>query len=774
MQKFAVGQAIRRVEDERFLKGEGRYIDDIAPEGLAHAAFVRSPHAHARIVSIDTEDARDLPGVLAVLTHEDVAKAGLGAFPTLDTFDGLDKDGVRVPPRHALTGGVVRFVGDPVATVIAETPAIAREAAELVTVEYEDLPAVVDLRHVLERKAPLVWPQFKTNRCYHFVKGDPKAVEAALKASHHVTRLTLVNNRLSPSAIEPRGVIGDWNEASQQYVLTVSGQAVHGQRGQMADRIFKVKSDNVRVIMPDVGGGFGAKNFVYPENVMVMLAAKLLRRPVKWIATRSENFLAEIHARDHVTEVALGLDRDGRFTALNVETVANMGAYLSSYATIIPSSASYVALGGPYAIPHMAMTVDAVFTNTNPIDAYRGAGRPEAAYLLERIVDVAAAETGRDPADLRRINFIRSFPHKNALGMLIDVGDFEGNLDAVQSAADTEGFDARVEASRAAGKWRGRGFSSYMEVTLGVPFEEAEVRFEENGTVSLLVGSQSTGQGHETAYLQILETELGVPHEKVRFVQGDTGVIPTGGGHGGSRSLKIAGSSVYETAGETRAKAKRAAAFLLGVPEEAISFEHGLFVQKGSNRRLSALEIEEQLRKASPLPEGVPSTLTTRKRFERSGLSFPNGVHLCEVEVDPETGVVRLDRYTIVDDFGAIVNPLIAAGQVMGGTAQGIGQALLELAVHDETGQLLTGSFMDYAMPRADVIPPFSVRFNESAPTKTNPLGVKGAGEAGATGAPAAVVNATVDALRRAGLPVLHVDMPLTPERVWQAIRTAR
>ena len=767
MQKFGMGQAVRRFEDERFVRGEGNYIDDIVLPDMTFAAFVRSPYAHAKIVELDISDAQEAPGVVKVLTHADVAEAGLGAFPTITAVDGVDENGISVPPRYALTGDAVKFVGDPVAMVIAETIEQARDAAELVMVDYDPFPAVTALDSVLDEDTPVIWPEIGSNRAYHFHKGDEAAVDEIISSAHHVASLQLINNRLSPSAVEPRGAIGDYVADDEQYVLRVSGQAVFGQRGQMADVIFKVPPEKMRVIMPDVGGGFGAKNFVYPENVMVLLAAKLCGRPVKWIADRSENFISEIHGRDHLTQVDLALDEDGQFLALKVQTKANMGAYLSSYSTIIPSSASWVALGGPYVVPAMSMSVDAVFTNMVPVDAYRGAGRPEAAYLMERIVDIAAGEMGIDPIELRQRNYIRSFPHTTPLGIEIECGAFADNLNLAGKQAELASFDERREASHRNGRLRGYGVSSYLELTLGMPADDSEIRFDDDGGVTMVVGSASTGQGHETAYRQIVHDELGIAPDKIRYFQGDTGKIASGGGHGGSRSLKIAGSALFNAAGEVRAKGVKAAAHVLDGAESEIEFGDGLFRVAGTNRQIDILELEEALRTRDDLPADVPGTLTSKAHFERPSHSFPNGVHVAEVEVDPDTGHISLERYTVVDDFGRIINPLIAEGQVSGGAVQGIGQALTEGVVYDEDGQLLSGSFMDYAMPRADDVSSIDVTFNEDQPTRTNPLGVKGAGEAGATGAPPAIVNAVLHALKERG--VRHIDMPLTPEKVWRA-----
>ncbi|MEM7426873.1 MAG: xanthine dehydrogenase family protein molybdopterin-binding subunit [Pseudomonadota bacterium] len=773
MEKFAVGQAVRRREDERFLTGGGQYLDDIVLGNMCHAAVVRSPHAHAKILGVDTSDAQAAEGVVAVFSAEDYMKEGYGPFPTLTAIDGVDEHGVRHPERHALTGDVARFVGDAIALVVAETRQQAKDAAELVMVEFEDLEPVTDLATVLDEETPVIWPDLGAgNLCYTFFKGDLAKTDAAIEAAAHVVELDLVNNRLAPSAIEPRGAIGDWNAEDGQHVLYVSGQAVHAQKGQMAAAIFKVDPEKIRVIGPDVGGGFGAKNFVYPENVLVMWAAWKLGRPVKWVAERGENFLSEIHGRDHLTRTSLALDADGRFTALKVETIANMGAYLSSFATIIPTSASWVVMGGIYDIPTVAMEVKSVFTNTVPVDAYRGAGRPEAAYIIERLVDMAARQTGIDRLELRRKNLIRSFPYKTALGMEIDCGAFEQNLDlAAKTIGLADAEKRRKQASRN-GKLHGFGVATYLEVTLGNPVDATEVRFEDDGSVTLLAGTQSTGQGHETAYMQILESRLGIPQEKVSFVQGDTDLVASGGGHGGSRSLAIGGTALHLTAAEIIEKGLKAAAHVLEENEDAISFGDGLFSARGTNKSISVLELQNALQEMNDLPDDIPASLSTKGSYEREAFNYPNGTHIAEVEVDPDTGKVDLVGYAVTDDFGHIVNPLIAEGQIIGGSVQGIGQAMLEGVEYDpESGQLLTGSYMDYCMPRADDLPAIQVGLNQDAPTKTNPMGVKGAGEAGATGAPPAVVNAVCDALSEYG--ISHIDMPLTSEKVWRAIRSA-
>jgi carbon-monoxide dehydrogenase large subunit len=772
MEKFGIGQAVRRREDERFLTGAGSYIDDLNFEHVAHAAVVRSPHAHARIVALDVSQASSAPGVIGVFTGEDYMKSGNGPFPTVTAIDGLDENGVRHPPRHALAADIVRFVGDPVVFVVADTLQQAKNAAELVDIEYEILDHITDLAHVLDDDAPIVWPQFDTNVCYNFFKGDREATDAAISDAAHVVELDLINNRVAPAAVETRGVIGVWDDEDGQYILHVSGQAVHAQRQQIAEAIFKVPLEKIRVHAPDVGGGFGAKNFVYPENVLCIWAAKHLNRPVKWIAERNENFLIEINGRDHLTKAILALDAEGRFTAIKVDTVANMGAYLSSFGTIIPTAASWVVMGGAYAIPNILMDVKAVFTNTIPVDAYRGAGRPEAAYIIERIIDVAAAQTGFDRLELRRQNFISNFPFKTALGMVVDCGEFAQNLDMASKQIDVSGFSERKRASEANGKRRGLGYSTYLEVTLGAPTEDAEIRFDNDGKITLLMGTQATGQGHETTYVQLVHSVLGIPPENVRYVQGDTGIIATGSGHGGSRSLAIGGNALHGAAGEVVERGKLAAAHVLDAKLEDVEFAEGLFSARDTNETISVLELHRALVDAANLPDEVPGGLTVKKQYEREAFNYPNGCHIAEVEVDPETGRTDLVAYAVVDDFGRIINPLIATGQIMGGAVQGIGQALLECVVYDnDSGQPVTGSFMDYTMPRADDIPDISVGLNENVPTATNPLGVKGAGEAGATGAPPAIVNAVCDAL--AGDDVTHIDMPLTAEKVWRAANGA-
>lgn len=773
MEKFGIGQAVRRREDERFLKGEGRYIDDISLPRQLFGVVVRSQHAHARLVSVDTTDASAAPGVACIVTIEDCHAAGLGPIPSMTAIEGIDPDSLQHPARYPLADGTVKYVGEPIVFVVAETVAQARDAAELVFVEYEPLPAMVDLAASLDDEAVQVWEGHETNRAFRFTKGDARAVAAVFDAAPRVVSLDLINNRVAPSAIEPRGSIGEYDAEAGRYTLHVSGQAVHGNKMQMAAAVFRTEPDNIRVVAGDVGGGFGAKNFVYPENILVMLAARLTGRPVKWIAERTETFFAEVHGRDHVTHAELALDDDGVFLGLRVATTANMGAYLSSMAPVIPTAASWVSMGGNYTIADVYMEVNAAYTNTVPVDAYRGAGRPEAAYIIERLVDVAALELDCDPGELRGNNFIRTFPHQMSLGMNIDCGDFAGTHAMAMQSAGLAHSSARKKHAAARGKLRGVGTSSYLEVTLGMPSDGTEIRFEDDGKVTLLVGTHSTGQGHETAYSQIAHEVLGLAFEDISIVQGDTDLVATGGGHGGSRSLMIGGSAMLGAAEKVRDKGRVAAAHILDADLDDIAFADGLYSVRGTNLSITLLELERALREVEDLPEGVERTLGSSATFERTRHSFPNGCHVAEVEIDPDTGLVVLVEYTVIDDFGRILNPLIAAGQVYGGSVQGIGQALLEQIVYDnQSGQIFTGSLMDYALPRADDLPAMTVKFNETAPTDTNPLGVKGAGEAGATGAPAAIANAVLNALKDHG--VRHLEMPFTPEKVWRAIKAAR
>jgi len=768
-----IGEPLRRKEDFRFLTGRGRFIDDINLEGQAHAVVLRSVYAHARIKGIDAAAARAHPGVLLVVTGEDWAREGFGHIPTRSGVrknrDGSD---FKEPPRHCLALDRVRYVGEPVALVVAESALIATEAVEMIDVDYEPLDAVTDPVKALAEGAPLLWDDIPDNLCVDWEIGDEAVTAAAFEVADHVVTLELINNRVTAVPIEPRGAIARYDAETDGYLLINATQNVHANRDIFADKVLHIPAAKLHHVAPDVGGGFGVKNGVYGEPALLLHAAKRLGRPVKWINTRSESFLSDTHGRDQVNKVQIALDADGTFRALRAETVGNLGAYCATIGPFTATGGSARTQGGPYAFPTLYYRGRAVFTNTAPMDPYRGAGRPEASFQIERMVEYAARELGLDPVAVRRKNLIPSdaLPMKSPTGLDIDCGNFPEVFERTLKLADHAGFAARAEASRARGRLRGFAIAPYMECTGGGPKEYAGVTFHEDGTVELAVGSQSTGMGHETSMSQILAARLGLDVESIRYIQGDTDATPIGAGHGGSRNLEVGGSAVTQAAGEVIEKAKAVAAHLFGTAPENLRFEDGAFVEPGTNHSATMAEVIAASFDPARLPEGLaPGCLNTGTTFERQVISIPNGCHAAEVEVDPETGAVELVGYWVVDDFGPIVNPLLADGQVMGGVAQGIGQALLEQAVYDaESGQLVTGSLTDYALPRADTIPPITIAYYEDAPTAKNPLGVKGAGEAGCCGAPPAVVNAVLDALKERG--VRHIDMPVTSEKVWRAL----
>jgi aerobic carbon-monoxide dehydrogenase large subunit len=763
MGEFGIGQPMRRKEDERFLLGRGRYVDDEPAEGHLFGFVVRSHAAHAEIRRIEVEAARAAPGVHAVLTGQDYRDAGVGPLPCMSD---IGAEIIR-PERYPLQSERVRHVGDPVAFIVADSLAEAKDAADLVEVDYDLLPPVVDAVAAQGADAPRLWPEAPHNQAFAFQAGDAGAVAEAFSRAAHVVDLRLVNNRVVVAAMEPRGAMAEYDPAEDRLTLRFSGQAIHGLRTQLAGLVLRIPEEKLRLIAPDVGGGFGMKNFLYPEYALLLLAARELGRPVRWVAERSEDFVSDTQARDQVTDVALALDEEHRFLALKVETTANLGAYLSTNGPLIPTRPTMIVLGGCYRIPAIDFRVSGVFTNTVPVDAYRGAGRPEASYIIERLVEHAAHELKVRPSELRRRNFIApgDMPYRTALGQTLDCADFAGTMDKALSLADREGFEARRRASEAKGHLRGLGMASYYEATLGIPQEAAEVRFEEDGTVAMVVGTQSNGQGLETGYAQILNEFLGVPPDRVHLVQGDTALVATGGGHGGSRSTQLGGSALFKAAEQVRERGRELAAEHLEVAAADIEFEDGTFRVVGTDRAISLLDLAAQHR-----ADGR-SLLDARAEYQRESFTFPNGCHVCEVEIDPDTGEVRIARYSICDDFGRVINPLLVEGQVHGGTAQGIGQALLERTVYEEgTGQLLTGTFMDYALPHAADMPSFRFTMNE-VPTKTNPLGVKGCGEAGCVGALPAVMNAVIDALRPRG--ITHIDMPATPEKIWRLLNGA-
>ena len=757
------GQSLRRLEDHRFLTGQGRFTADLR---LAHEAVlkvVRSPHAHARILAIDAAAARAAPGVLGVFTAIDLAALGPIPCSTAVPTDGP----MLTPHRPALATGRARHAGEPVAFVVAETEAQALDAAELVAVEYDALPCVVEAVDALAPGAPQLWDDVPGNLAFRFRKGDAAAARAAMAAAAHVVSLDLVNNRLIVAALEHRTCVGEYDAASETFSLLLSGQGVHGIRQDLAQSVFRVPLPQVQVSSPDVGGGFGVKNGLYPEYIMALFAARLLGRPVRWESTHGEDFVSSAHARDNVSLARLGLDAQGRFLALEVETVANLGAAMATGGPGSSTNAPGNAMGGGYVIPAVSMSVRGAFTNTVPIDAYRGAGKPEANYLIERLIDEAAHVLQLDRVELRRRNLVDSFPHRTAVSTTIDGGSFAGNIDMALDRADTAGFPARREASARAGLLRGLGVTCYLETARGAPGEGAEVRFAADGRVLLLLGTQSNGQGHETSFPQIAADRLGLPIEAFRYIQADTREVRAGHGHGGARSLHMGGTALVAAIDGVLDKGRLVAARLLQAEPGSVRFEAGSFRIDG--RSVSLMEVARAA--IDPAPGGEAGGLDSYAWTPLDLITFPNGTHVAEVEVDPDTGALALLRYTGVDDFGAVVNPMLLEGQIQGGLAQGIGQAMLERTVYDpSSGQLLTGSFMDYTLPRAADLPPLSVHLN-GIPTNANPLGVKGAGQAGAIAAPQAVVAAVLDALRPLG--VRHLDMPLTPERVWRAIAEA-
>jgi carbon-monoxide dehydrogenase large subunit len=728
--KFALGQSLQRLEDDALLRGAGRYADDFVLARAAHACFLRSPHAHAKIRSISIAEAMKAPGILAVLTGKDAAAAGLGSIPCLIPVPGLKET-----PRPVLALGTVRHVGDPVAMVIAETLAQAKDAAEKVQVDYAPLPAVVDTR--------------KGEVAFEIGLGNAREkVDAALAKAAHVTRLELVNNRLVANAIEPRAALAEHDAASGRTTLYTPCQGPHHLHGQIADTVLKTGRDKLRVVSGDVGGAFGMKIFLYPEQPAVVWAARRLKRAVRWTAERSESFLSDAQGRDNWTLVELGTDRDGRFVALRVTTSANMGAYLSNFGPFIPQLAAPM-LSGVYKIGTIFLDIKGTITHTVPVDAYRGAGRPEAIYLLERTIDVAAYELGLAPEELRRRNFITpsDMPYQTPVESRYDSGDFAAVMERAMERADWEGFLERKSLSSRNGTLRGIGVGMYIERCGGGPGDTVSVKID-SGSVTLFSGMQDNGQGHTTTFVQILSNKLGVDAEKIRVVQGDTDIVPPEGLTGGSRFLALGGVAATKAADEVIAKGKQEAARRLEAAASDIEYRDGEFRIAGTDRRIGIFELGD---------------LQSTQTHAPPDYTYPNGCHICEVEVDPQTGRAAIERYTIVDDFGRAMNPKLLEGQVQGGTVQGIGQALLEHAVYDAHGQLLSGSFMDYAIPRARDLPPIDCGFHH-VPCVTNPLGIKGAGEAGAVGAPAAVVNAVVNALG-----VRHVDMPLTPEKLWRA-----
>ncbi|MSQ55042.1 MAG: xanthine dehydrogenase family protein molybdopterin-binding subunit [Betaproteobacteria bacterium] len=762
-----IGKSVRRIEDEKLLGGLGRFTDDVSLPGQAHVAFVRSPYAHARIAKIDTSAARTAPGVIAVFTGADVVVEGLGPIPFNVIHKRHDGSAMTVPPRMPLTADVARFVGDAVALVVAETRNQARDAAELVEVDWEPLPAVADLEASARGDAPPVWPAGFTpehgNLVAYYRMGDAAACAAAMAQAKHVVRLKIVNQRVLANAIEPRSLAGSYDAAAKRFTLYCPTQNPLTVRKQLADDVFKLPGENFHVICTDLGGGFGTRGYAYPEHAALLFAARRTGRPVKWLADRSENFLCEVHGRDNVTEAQLAIGADLKFLALKITTLANVGAYISNFGASVPAMSGARAPSGVYAIPVLDHEVKMLHTNTTPVDAYRGAGRPEMGYLLERLVSRAALELGIDPIELRLKNFVQpaQFPYKNPAGQTYDCGQFERILRGLLAAADWNGFPARRAKALERGKLYGRGIASYIEVTgSGQLTEVVHVTVESNGQVTLISGDQAIGQGIATGLAQVVADRLGVPPESVRVIMGDTDHVKSGGGAGGSRGMQVGGSAAWIGAQVLVEKARTLAARELEAAEADLEYRDARFRIAGTDRSIGIFELAGKQAERRIFIEHSETM---------KGQTWPNGCQAVEVEVDPDTGMVQLARHTAVDDIGKVVNPLVAEGQMHGGAVQGIGQALCEHSIYDAAGQLLTGSFMDYAMPRADQVPDFDMHFDESVPTAMNPLGAKGVGEAGCHGATPAVVNAVIDALSVRG--IRQIDMPLTPERVWRALQ---
>ena len=759
--RSVIGDTPKRREDLRFITGRGKYLDDLTFQGLAHAVVLRSPHAHAVIGAVDSRTARVAPGVLAVLTAQDAAVDGLQPLRPSAEANAQTGERFAFAPQPLLAEHKVRYAGEPVALIIAESHVQALDAAEQVVVDYSPLPAVTTAAAARAPGAPEISPEVPGNLCFDWRTGDGRAVAAAFAASAHVVEIDLDNHRIVTNPMEPRGVIGLYDAGSGRYTAYVSSQSIHATRDNTA-RALGVPPTAVRLVAPDVGGGFGAKNFIYPEHVLIPWAARRVARPVKWIATRSEGFLCDHQARDHHAEAALALDADGHFLALRVNSAANAGAYLVSAGGV--ETFQYVHLPGTiYRIPAIELQVSAVLTNTAPVGVTRGPGFAEAVNIIERLIDKAALQCGCDRAELRRINMVppEAMPMTNAFGNTVDSGAFPQTFDLALAVADVEGFPARRRESQARGFLRGLGFAYHIKGTGGSPHENVDIRFGADGTVSLITGTQTIGQGHETTFPQILADRLGVPNERIRLVQGDTDMIPLGGGHGSSRATYMGGTAIWRASDEIIAKGTRIAADALEAAEADIIFADGRFVVSGTDRSVSLLDVAAIAR-----DKGTP--LDTYHAWTREWMTFPNGAHVVEVEIDCDTGEVKLARYTAVDDYGVLVNPMIAAGQAHGAIAQGVGQALLEHAVYDPaSGQPIAGSFMDYAMPRADDLPSFDLGFNGTRCT-TNPLGVKGCGEAGAIAAFPAIANAISDALAPFG--ATDLAGPATPLRIRKAI----
>ncbi|MGC8202824.1 xanthine dehydrogenase family protein molybdopterin-binding subunit [Aliiroseovarius sp. PTFE2010] len=781
-----IGASTKRREDVRFLTGKGRYTDDINLTGQAYVVFVRSQIAHGTLTNVDTSDAASMPGVVRIFTGADFE--GVGGIPC--GWQVTDKHGepMQEPVHPVIAQGKVRHVGEIVAAVVAETEVQARDAAEAVVVDIDELPAVVDMKKAVQEGAPKIHDDLKNNLCFDwgFVEENKAAVDEAIANAAHVTTLELVNNRLIANPMEPRVAVGDYAQHSDESTLFTTSQNPHVIRLLMGAFVLGIPEHKLRVVAPDVGGGFGTKIFHYAEEAFCTFAAKQLRRPVKWTSTRSEAFMSDAHGRDHVTRIDLALDADNNFTALRSETYANMGAYLSTFAPSVPTWLHGTLLAGNYKTPLIYTNVKGVFTTTVPVDAYRGAGRPEATYQVERVVDKAARELGVDPIALRRQNFITEFPYATPVAVEYDTGDYVATMDKLEQIADIAGFDKRLAESKKRGKLRGLGINCYIEACGIAPsnlagqlgaraglYESATVRVNATGGLVVMTGSHSHGQGHETSFPQVIAEMIGIDADQVEIVHGDTANTPMGMGTYGSRSLAVGGSAMVRATEKIINKAKKIAAHLLEAADADIELKDGAFSVAGTDKSVAWGDVCMAAYVPHNYPlEDIEPGLEETAFYDPSNFTYPSGAYCCEVELDPDTGKVTIESFAAADDFGNVVNPMIVSGQVHGGIAQGVGQALLEGAVYDENGQLLTGSYMDYAMPRASDVPFYRVDHSCQTPCTHNPLGVKGCGEAGAIGSPPAVVNAVVDALQRAGKDITHIDMPLSPSRVWQAMNS--
>ncbi|MDB5557522.1 MAG: aldehyde oxidase and xanthine dehydrogenase molybdopterin binding, partial [Enterovirga sp.] len=769
--KFGIGQPVHRREDPVLVQGHGRYTDDIALPGQVYAAFVRSPYAHGEIRGIDTATAADMPGVLGVYTAADLT--GYGDLPNAMSFKSRDGSPMKKPSRGALPADRVRYVGDPVAFVVADTMMAAREAAEAVALDIEPLPAVVTAEDAVADGAPALYDAIPDNVFFDYHHGDVAAVDAAFAGAAHVTTLKLASHRLVVNPMEPRAALGEFDSETGRFTLHLGNQGAFGMRAGMAG-LLNEPVEKVRILTPNVGGSFGMKSSPFPEYVCLLHAAKVLGRPVKWTDQRSESFLSDHHGRGLEVSAELALDADGRFLAVRITGLADFGAYLTPVAPLFSSINIAKNVVSVYRTPQVAVDIRCAFTNAVPVSAYRGAGRPEGNYIMERLIETAAHETGHDAVALRRLNHIRpdEIPYDTPVETTYDSGEFTALLDKTLQAADWDGFELRKAESASRGKLRGRGVGQYLEVTAPPTNEMGGIRFEPDGDVTIITGTLDYGQGHWTPFAQILSAKLGIPFERIRLVQGDSDQLVAGGGTGGSKSLMASGTAILEGAEKVIELGREIAAELLEAGKGDIEFADGRFTIVGTDRGIGIMELAHKLREGVSLPDATPRSLDVKHVHQSSPAAYPNGCHIAEVEIDPETGTTEVVRYTMVNDFGTIVNPMLVEGQAHGGVLQGIGQALLERTAYDPEGQLVSGSFMDYALPRAHDAPPFGPFMSRPVPATTNPIGAKGCGEAGVAGALPSVMNAVADALRPFG--IAHIDMPATPDRVWRAIDEAR